>query len=546
MSVSDKLSTTMTWAKQMTTGTFKSVSGTLLQNTFFNRNKKPLAIYGGIWLIVVAISFLLVRNAATDFRQEFLDKAVTAANSMAEKISSPLLENDILTLNVSIGELEKKIAPVFAGILDHEGVVIAHSDPYAMNLKMGDPVKKRALTTLGGVTVEQSVFPKYGKSITFSKALFFSKVKIGTLVFGLDSKKLRKARTRYNLVFLAVLGVSVILFLALIIMTDRHLRNKAARELKAFENMENVGPYLLKKKIAQGGMAELYLADYIRDDGFKRTVAIKKILPHLAQNQDFVAMFIREARLAAMLQHPNIVQIFDLIKLMNIHFIAMEYVNGKNLAEIMAHEKSGLSVDLSLFLIQKISSGLYYSHSKKDDHSGEPLNIVHRDISPQNMLISFKGEVKISDFGISKARSEPSFTQAGVIKGKIAYLSPEQVLGKEVDHQADIYALGIIFHEILTGKRVYNFSNELEAIRTIPTMKIPDVRELRTDLPKSLAAIIAKCLAKRKTRRYQTAKELHDDLANLRSELQISYDESNLAEFMADRFKNDPLSPPKG
>ncbi len=538
MSVTDKVSTTMTWAKQVTTGTFKSVTGTLLQNTFLHRNRKPLTVYGVIWLIVVVLSALMVRNAAKDFRQEFLNKAVIAATAMAEKISAPLLENDILTLNVSIGELEKKIAPVFAGILDHEGVVIAHSDPDAMNLKMEAPEKKRKITIQNGVTVEQGVLPKYGKTILFSKELFYSKIKIGALVFGLDAQILGKSATRHNLVFLGILALSVIFFLALVFITDRHLRNKAAKELEAFESMETVGPYRLKEKIAQGGMAELYLADYVREDGFKRTVAIKKILPHLAQNQDFVAMFIREARLAAMLQHPNIVQIFDLIKLMNLHFIAMEYVNGKNLAEIMAHEKSGLSVELALFLVQKISSGLHYSHSKKDAHTREPLNIVHRDISPQNMLISFKGEVKISDFGISKARSEPSFTQAGVIKGKISYLSPEQALGKEVDHQADIYSLGIIFHEILTGKRVYNFSNELEAIRTIPTMKIPDVTELRADLPKPLAAIIAKCLEKNKARRYQTAKELHDDLVSLKSELQISFDASNLAEFMADRFKN--------
>jgi tRNA A-37 threonylcarbamoyl transferase component Bud32 len=536
----------MTWAKQMTTGTFKSVTGTLMQNTFLNRNRKPLTIYGVIWLMVVVLSGLMVRNAAKDFRQEFLNKAVIAATAMAEKISAPLLENDILTLNVSIGELEKKIAPVFAGIHDHEGVVIAHSDPEAMNLKMEAPEKKRALTTQNGVTVEQGVFPKYGKTILFSKSLFYSKVKIGSLVFGLDAQILGKSATRYNLFFLVIMALSIILFLALVFITDRHLRNKAAKELEAFESMETVGPYRLKEKIAQGGMAELYLADYVREDGFKRTVAIKKILPHLAQNQDFVAMFIREARLAAMLQHPNIVQIFDLIKLMNLHFIAMEYVNGKNLAEIMAHEKSGLSVELALFLVQKISSGLHYSHSKKDAQTGEPLNIVHRDISPQNMLISYKGEVKISDFGISKARSEPSFTQAGVIKGKISYLSPEQALGKEVDHQADIYALGIIFHEILTGKRVYNFSNELEAIRTIPTMKIPDVTALRSGLPKPLAAIITKCLEKDKTRRYQTAKELHDDLVSLRSKLKISFDASNLADFMADRFKNKNLSRPKG
>ncbi|MCP4117547.1 MAG: serine/threonine protein kinase [Desulfobacteraceae bacterium] len=542
MSVTDKVSTTMTWAKQVTTGTFKSVTGTLLKSSFLNRNKKPLAIYGAVCLIGIILSWLLVRSAATDFRQEFLNKAVIAANAMAEKVSAPLLENDILTLNVSIGELEKKIAPVFAGILDHEGIVIAHSDPEAMNLKMKAPEKTKKMTTLDEVTVEKEVFHKYGKTITFSKDLFYSKVKIGTLVFGLDAQTLAKSEARYHLMLLAVLALNVLIFLLLVFMTDRHLRNKAAKELEAFENMEKVGPYMLKKKIAQGGMAELFLADYIRDDGFKRTVAIKKILPHLAQNQDFVAMFIREARLAAMLQHPNIVQIFDLIKLMNLHFIAMEYVNGKNLAEIMAHEKSGLPVELALFLIQKISSGLHYSHSKTDDQSGEPLNIVHRDISPQNMLVSFRGEVKISDFGISKARSEPSFTQAGVIKGKLSYLSPEQALGKEVDHQADIYALGIIFHEILTGKRLYDFSNELEAIRTIPTMKIPDLTELRPDLPKALADIIAKCLEKDKARRYQTAKELHDDLASLKSELQISFDASNLATFMADRFKNEDLS----
>ena len=536
MSVTDKISTTMTWAKQATTGTFHQVTGTLMKGTFLKRNKKPLGLYCGIWILMVVLAYLITHNAAENVREAFLDQGVTAANAMAEKISAPLLANDILTLNVAINELEKKISPLFAAILDHEGMVIAHSDPDAMGLKMAPPGGKKEIAVLKDVVVERGIFSKQEETITFTTDLFYSNVKIGSLVFGLGTQNFDSPGTHYTRLFLILLTASILVLLTLIFLTDHYLKDQEAKELEAFERMEKIGPYVLKKKIAQGGMAELYIADYIREDGFKRTVAIKKILPHLVENKDFVAMFIREARLAAMLQHPNIVQIFDLIKLRNIHFISMEYINGKNLAEIMAHEKKGLPVDVSIFLIQKISAGLDYSHSKRNEQTGEPLHIVHRDISPQNMLISFKGEVKISDFGISKARSEPSFTQAGVIKGKLSYLSPEQALGKEVNHQADIYALGIIFHEILTGKKVYNFANELDAIRTIPTMEIKNLLTIRPEVPKPLAAIVAKCLEKDKALRYQTAKELHEDLANLRSELQISFDESNLAKFMADRF----------
>lgn len=284
-------------------------------------------------------------------------------------------------------------------------------------------------------------------------------------------------------------------------------------------------------------MAELYLAEYIREDEFRRTVAIKKLLPHLAENQDFVDMFIREARLAAKLQHPNIVQILDLIKVHQSSFIAMEYIDGKNLAEIMAGEKQGLSVPMTTFLIQKISLGLYYSHTIKDRETGEPLKIVHRDITPQNMLISFKGEVKISDFGISKARSEPSFTQAGVIKGKLSYLSPEQALGKEADHQSDLYSLGIVFYEMLSGKRVYRFENELDALRNLPKKEIPPIISLRPDIPDELNAIVMKCLEKATDRRYQSGREIYDALTHFRKRMNISFDESNLVDYMTKRFK---------
>ena len=199
-------------------------------------------------------------------------------------------------------------------------------------------------------------------------------------------------------------------------------------------------------------------------------------------------------------------------KIENAYFIAMEYIDGRNLKEILTTLKQGLPIEHTVFIISKICQGLDYSHSRRDDDSGQPLKIIHRDISPQNMLISYQGEVKISDFGISKARSEPSLTQAGVIKGKLAYLSPEQSLGEPVDQRTDIYALGLVFYEAISGKKVYAFDTDVEAIRAIPTMEIEPLMNTRAGIPEELNDIVMKCLAKNKEERYQTALSLYNDL----------------------------------
>jgi serine/threonine protein kinase len=301
--------------------------------------------------------------------------------------------------------------------------------------------------------------------------------------------------------------------------------------------MDRIGPYLLHQKVARGGMAELFLADYVRRDGFKRKVAIKRILPHLAGNKNFIKMFTREARVAALLQHPNVVQIFDYGKIDNAYFIAMEYIDGKNLGQILSAMKQGLSFDKAAFIISQICKGLDYSHTKKDENTGEPFHIVHRDISPQNLLVSYQGEVKISDFGISKARSEPSLTQAGVVKGKMAYLSPEQALGEPIDHRADIYALGLVFYETLTGKRVYTFENDIDAIRTIPKMDIEPLSKSVPDSPEELNHIVMKCLEKQKDNRYQSASAVYTDLLTLIKEQKFTFDASDLADFMKKTFK---------
>jgi len=536
MSLSEKKSTTITWAKQSKTGSKTGSMTGLFKNSFLGRNKIPLMIYLVVFLLIAVISHVYIRNELEKSRQSLFERGVQAANTMGEKISSPLLGYDILTLNVAIGELEKKSHPVFAAILDHNGNILVHSDPDAIGHPHVVPEDTKQLRTIDDISIDRSTYK--GKHIIgFSKEIFFSQVKIGKILFGFDAVALDGPEEKYSKLLISVWIASIFGFIVVLLLTDRYLKKKRAKELEAFEKADTVGPYRLTRKIAQGGMAELYLAEYAREDGFKRAVAIKKILPHLVENQDFVDMFIREARLAALLQHPNIVQIFDLIKLHNSSFIAMEYVDGKNLAEVMAHEKKGLPVGMAIFLIQKISSGLYYSHTKKNADTDEPLNIVHRDVSPQNMLISLKGEVKISDFGISKARSEPSFTQAGVIKGKLSYLSPEQALGKETDHQSDLYALGIIFYEILSGKRLYKFNNELEALTALPKTVIRPINELRSDIPDELNDIVMKCLEKDKGKRYQSGKEINDDLTMLRKRLTISYDESNLVDFMMERFK---------
>ena len=531
MSSDEKKPDTITWAKPSQVSAKTTVP-------FMRRNKKPVVLYLVCFVLIMGLGHLFVINSRDNQIQTLFKNGAAIADNMGEKTNSPLLEKDFLTLNVSIGEMEKKNNPVFAAILDHDERIVAHSDPDLIGSTFALPEGSRHMKAIGHVSIDRYPY-KDTQVIGFSKEILYSGIKIGKIVFGIDAAQMDTPVNQAGRLLMVLWIAGIAGLILAIVITDVYLKKKREKELEAFKNAESVGPYRLTRKIATGGMAELFLAEYIRGDGFKRTVAIKKILPHLVENQDFVDMFIREARLAAILRHPNIVQIFDLIKVHNSNFIAMEYVNGKNLAEILAHEKKGLPVGLAIFLIQKISAGLYYSHTKKNEDTGEPLNIVHRDVSPQNMLISLKGEVKISDFGISKARSEPSFTQAGVIKGKLSYLSPEQALGKETDHQSDIYALGIIFYEVLSGKRLYKFNNELEALTALPKTEVPPIVEVRPDIPEELNDIVMKCLEKDPANRYQSGKEINDDLSQLKQKLNIAYDESNLVNFMAERFQTD-------
>ncbi|WDT75103.1 MAG: serine/threonine-protein kinase [Candidatus Manganitrophus sp.] len=277
------------------------------------------------------------------------------------------------------------------------------------------------------------------------------------------------------------------------------------------------GKYLLLDKIGTGGMAELFLAKQTGLSGFEKSVAIKRILPHLTQGSEFIAMFINEAKLAALLTHQNIVQIYDLGNVDQCHYIAMEYIMGKDLRTVINHGKSKnipLSIGDALLIVSKICSALDYAHRKKD-LNGNDLHLVHRDISPQNILISYEGEVKLVDFGIAKAAMGGQETKTGVLKGKLAYMSPEQAWGKPVDGRTDLFALGIVLYEAVTGERLFSGNDEISILEKVRKAEVPPPTQLNPAIPPELEAILKKAMAKEPEDRYQTASEMEMALEDL-------------------------------
>ncbi len=206
---------------------------------------------------------------------------------------------------------------------------------------------------------------------------------------------------------------------------------------------QQFGKYVLLRKIAMGGMAEIFLAKTLGAEGFEKDVVIKRILPHFTEDEDFVTMFIDEARIASRLAHANIVQVFDFNQLDGRYFIAMEYIEGTDLNTALEEARKLellLSVPQCVWVVMELAKGLHYAHTKQ--HQGQPLNIVHRDVSPHNTMVAYTGEIKLMDFGIAKAASRSTETQAGTVKGKCAFMSPEQAKGKELDGRSDVFALG--------------------------------------------------------------------------------------------------------
>jgi serine/threonine-protein kinase len=299
------------------------------------------------------------------------------------------------------------------------------------------------------------------------------------------------------------------------------------------------GKYTLLRKLASGGMAQLFLALQKSVAGFEKLVVIKRILPQMNQDRAFIDMLLHEARIAATLSHPNIVQIFDVGQVDGTYFIAMEHIHGEDIRSLVRQMKAAgyreFPLEHAIGIALGMCAGLAYAHEKRD-LDGSFLNIVHRDISPQNVVITFSGDVKIVDFGIAKSDAATNETKSGRLKGKVPYMSPEQARGERLDARSDIFAAGVILFELTTGKRLFKGQSEYETLKLICDRDYPLPSWVKPGYPAELERIVMKALGKDREDRFQTAREMQAALEEFVRHERIRVSTIALQHFMQELF----------
>lgn len=302
------------------------------------------------------------------------------------------------------------------------------------------------------------------------------------------------------------------------------------------------GKYTLLRRLAAGGMAEIFLALQRSAGGFEKLIVIKRILPAMNQDKAFIEMLLHEARVAASMSHPNIVQTFDVGQVDGTYFIAMEHIHGEDIRSIVrAMRKKVLSefpMEHAIAITIGMCAGLAYAHERRD-LEGRPLNLVHRDISPQNIVVTFSGDVKIVDFGVAKSsRQSGEDTKDGQLKGKVPYMSPEQAAGQNIDWRSDIFAVGVLLFELSTGKRLFKGASEFETLKLICEKEYPRPGDVRPGFPAALDRIIMKALEKDREKRYQSAREMQSDLESFVREERIPVSQISLTQWMQSLFED--------
>ncbi len=310
--------------------------------------------------------------------------------------------------------------------------------------------------------------------------------------------------------------------------------------------------YTITERLDQGGMAEVFRGVAESLQGFKKNVAIKRILPSLTKNDKFVSMFLDEAKLSLYLQHANIVQVFDIGVTDESYFLVMEFVNGcnlKSLLERLKNRNKKIATAHAIYVMLECCKALNYAHNVDNPENGEPLHIVHRDISPPNILLSKMGEVKLVDFGLAKANSQIESTDPGVVKGKFSYLSPEAASGIEVDARADIFAVGIILWEMFTGRRLFYGDTDYQTVELVRQARIPSLQALNPEIEPELEGIVRKALERDPNDRYQHAADLGDALAQYLFSRRMKVTARDLASLvrdtMSDRARRKSMEPKK-
>lgn len=310
------------------------------------------------------------------------------------------------------------------------------------------------------------------------------------------------------------------------------------------EGPKKFGRYFLLDLVAQGGMAEIYRARLGSSEGAGRLLVIKRIQPSYGNNSEFLAMFKSEIKVTMGFNHPNIVQLYDFGEENQQPYIAMEFVDGRNVRQFMTRFldlKQRFPIELAVYIIEQSACGLHYAHSFRDKITGQALNVVHRDISPQNLLISYEGTVKVIDFGIAKATTNVEATRVGVIKGKPSYLSPEQINGDVLDGRADIFSLGTVLWELLTGRKLFQGENDLAILKLIESCQthVKPPSTLNPNVAPELDYIVLKALAKHREKRYQTAEEFQRALHRYLYSFMPDFNPSDLSYYAKDLFKKE-------
>ncbi|HEX5058500.1 MAG TPA: serine/threonine-protein kinase, partial [Kofleriaceae bacterium] len=301
---------------------------------------------------------------------------------------------------------------------------------------------------------------------------------------------------------------------------------------------ERLGRYSVLKHLASGGMADVLLARTDGIEGFERHVVLKRIRSEHAKDQRFIQMFLDEARVAAGLHHQNIVQVYDIGEDKGEYFFAMEYIHGEDLRKLLSavsKKRTHMPLGYVCAILSAAAAGLHYAHERRDN-KGKPQNIVHRDVSPSNILIGYDGAVKVVDFGIAKAAMRQVETRSGSLKGKVSYMSPEQCKGEDIDRRSDVFALGVLLYELATTTRLFKGDNDYLVMDAIVNTKVPLPRVRRPDLPNEMASIIMRALSRDPNRRYQTADELRLALDHYAIKNNLTASTSALASYMHKMF----------
>ncbi|HEY0192286.1 MAG TPA: serine/threonine-protein kinase, partial [Kofleriaceae bacterium] len=299
-----------------------------------------------------------------------------------------------------------------------------------------------------------------------------------------------------------------------------------------------LGSFEVVRKLTRGGMAEIFLARTRGPSGFEKLVVLKKILPKYAGRQRYVQLFLDEARLAASLDHPNIVHVYDIGMVDGSYFFTMEYLHGQDVRTMLHRAwrtSSRFPIENAVQVARNVAAALHFAHEKQRD-DGSLLGIVHRDVSPSNIIVTYDGATKLLDFGVAKTTTSSVKTRTGTLKGKVAYMSPEQARGGTLDRRSDIFSLGIVLWEMVTTQRLYRMDNDLATLQAIITQPAKSPRSLRPDCPPELERIVLRALAREPAERYQTAEQLVSDLDELAREHKLKQTPSVLAQTLAQLF----------